>query len=119
MLITLGDKTIEAKVMEKEKAQQKYDDAIAAGNMAALLSEKNDEVDMHEVSIGQVLPGQTVIVEMMMIQPLAIVGGSYKLILPLSYYPKSLAQDQESLNYNNEANKGGLFNLRVNIQSKE
>ena len=57
MLITIGDKTIEAKVMEKEKAEQKYDDAIAAGNMAALLSEKNEDVDMHEVTLGQILPG--------------------------------------------------------------
>lgn len=119
MQITLGDKTIEAKVMEKEKAEEKYDDAMAAGNMAALLAEKNEDADMHEVNIGHVLPGQTVIVEMLMIQPLAIVGGSYHLILPLSYYPKSLAQDQDSKNLNDEANKGGLFNLRVNIESKE
>lgn len=57
MQITLGDKTIEAKVMEKEKAEEKYDDAIAAGNMAALLAEKNEDADMHEVNIGHVLPG--------------------------------------------------------------
>ena len=29
MMFTLGDKTIETKVMEKEKAQEKFDDAIA------------------------------------------------------------------------------------------
>ena len=29
MVISIGDKTIEAKILEKEKAKQKYDDAIA------------------------------------------------------------------------------------------
>jgi len=29
MLLTVGDKTIEAKVMQNEKAQEKYDDQIA------------------------------------------------------------------------------------------
>lgn len=31
-MITVGEKTIQAKVMEQEKAEQKYDDAMAAGN---------------------------------------------------------------------------------------
>lgn len=37
MKVTVGDKTIEAKIMEKEKAQEKYDNAIASGNAAAML----------------------------------------------------------------------------------
>jgi hypothetical protein len=32
MVVTVGDKTIEAKIMENEKAQDKYDNAVAAGN---------------------------------------------------------------------------------------
>ena len=32
MEIEIGDKRVNAKVMEKEKAKQKYDDAIAAGH---------------------------------------------------------------------------------------
>ena len=32
MKVTIGDKEIEAKIMEKEKAEQKYEDAIAQGN---------------------------------------------------------------------------------------
>jgi len=37
MKVTVGDKTIEAKIMEKEKAQEKYDNAIASGNAAAMM----------------------------------------------------------------------------------
>jgi hypothetical protein len=44
MIITVGDKMVEAKIMENEKAAQKYDDNIAQGNMAVLLkkSKQND-----------------------------------------------------------------------------
>ena len=46
MMVSLDDKTIEAKVMEKAQAQQKYDDAIASGNMVSLLKE-SDNLDLH------------------------------------------------------------------------
>lgn len=32
MKVTIGDKTIEANIMEKEKAEKKYENAIASGN---------------------------------------------------------------------------------------
>jgi hypothetical protein len=32
MTLTIGEKVTDCKVMEKAKAQQKYDDAIAAGH---------------------------------------------------------------------------------------
>lgn len=57
MLITVGDKTVETKVMEKEKAEAKYDDAAAAGNFAALLQESKADLDLHQVDIGTILPG--------------------------------------------------------------
>ena len=46
MMVSLDDKTIEAKVMEKVQAQQKYDDAVASGNMVSLLKE-SDNLDLH------------------------------------------------------------------------
>jgi len=57
MQVTVGDKTINTKVMEKEKAQEKYDDAIAAGNQATILKESKDKEEMHQLDIGNVLPG--------------------------------------------------------------
>lgn len=66
MSIKLGDTLIQAKVQDKVKAEEKYDDAVGEGNLAALLQEK-DDIDLHEVGIGNVLPGQTVVVEMCLI----------------------------------------------------
>jgi hypothetical protein len=38
MKVIIGDKTIEANIMEREKAEEKYDNAIASGKHAVKLS---------------------------------------------------------------------------------
>ena len=56
--ILLGDKEVEGKIFEKEKAEEKYDDAIAQGHTAALANEKKDE-DKNtcvELILGNLLP---------------------------------------------------------------
>ena len=64
MLIIVGDKTIEAKIMENEKAEQVFDDAIASGNTAAMVSDERQNVDLHQLDIGNLLPGQTAKIEL-------------------------------------------------------
>jgi hypothetical protein len=43
MKITVGEKTIEAKIMEKEKAQEKYDSSITSGKIATMMKEVGNE----------------------------------------------------------------------------
>jgi Ca-activated chloride channel family protein len=54
MTITLGDKVIEAQLMEKEEAKEKYDDAVAIGKAVAILEEKKLFI---ELNIGNLMPG--------------------------------------------------------------
>ena len=54
MVITIGEKTIHAKIMEKEKAKEKYEDAIATGNSAAIMNQTSEE--FLSLQIGNVLP---------------------------------------------------------------
>ena len=54
--------------------------------------------ELHEIQIGNVLPGQSVIVEMCLIQPLKIIGGSFNFVLPLSYFPKFEIPKEDSQN---------------------
>jgi hypothetical protein len=56
MKVVVGGRTVEAKVMEKEKAQGKYDNAVAAGNTAALMVEEKGG-DYFELQIGRIDPG--------------------------------------------------------------
>jgi hypothetical protein len=57
MLIKLGDKTIESKVMDQDKAAEKFDDAVSGGNAAAMLTQKKDQKDLLELDVGNILPG--------------------------------------------------------------
>ena len=47
MLIHVGDKIIQAKVMGDEDASEKYEDAIAGGHTAAMVSDIRENVDLH------------------------------------------------------------------------
>ena len=43
MTIVIGDKEIEAKIMEKEKAKEKYEDAVASGNTAVMATKSKED----------------------------------------------------------------------------
>ena len=64
MKLTVGEKTVEAKIMQNEKAQEKYDDAIAAGNAGAILKQG---LDYHQIDLGNINQGQTASVELVII----------------------------------------------------
>ena len=48
----MGDKIVEGKVSEKQKAQEKYQDALAAGNAAVMVREDERDKDLLRMSIG-------------------------------------------------------------------
>ena len=68
MKVTVGKKTIEANILEKEKAQDKYDNAVASGNSAALMKETKGE--FLELQIGNIKPGQEATIEITIVQQL-------------------------------------------------
>ena len=41
--------------MKNEEAKQKYDDAIASGKTATLMKESTDNLDLYEITIGNIL----------------------------------------------------------------
>ena len=87
MVFTLDDRTIETKVEEKEKAQEKYDDAIAAGNTAVKMSQSKDDEELYEIDIGNIRAGQTVEVEIHLVTALKAPLGAFDYTLPLIYFP--------------------------------
>ena len=58
-LISIGNKTIVSKVLEKEKAKEKYNDAIASGN-TGFLSTFDESYSNYTINIGNILPQEKV-----------------------------------------------------------
>lgn len=77
MTLTIADKMTDCTVMEKKKAQAKYDDAIAAGKQATLMKESESNPNLYDIDIGNILPGQEAVVELKLLQPLSVSGKSY------------------------------------------
>lgn len=47
---------IEAKVQEKEKAKEKYEDVIAGGNLGVIAERKSKGQQVMTIKIGNLLP---------------------------------------------------------------
>lgn len=54
MTIQIEDKTIESIIMKKEDAKEKYDDAIAGGKFASMMSYAQG--DVIRINVGNLLP---------------------------------------------------------------
>ena len=95
MSVTVDDKTIEAKIEAEDKANQKFDDAIAGGHTAAMVSDARENVDLHQLDIGNILPGQKATINLQMITALKVTQGSFEFVLPMSYFPKLKKQPKK------------------------
>ena len=82
----IDDKTVETKVMRKEKAQERYEDAIAGGN-AAVIAERKKKDETMTIKLGNLLPGQSATLKIHIVSQLEVIGGHYAFILPVSFYP--------------------------------
>lgn len=53
----VGDRHLVGKIQDKQKAEDSYDDALAAGHSAALLEAKEEDPNTFFVQLGNVAPG--------------------------------------------------------------
>ena len=56
-LVSLDNKSVDAKGEEIEKATQIYEDALDRGDQAALLKDHENDQDLYELDVGNVKPG--------------------------------------------------------------
>ena len=55
LVITLGEKIIEAKIVSNWEAKEKYDDAVGTGKFGAILKPSDDQ-QLYEIYIGNLQP---------------------------------------------------------------
>ena len=83
----LNGKIVEAQVREKEKARERYEDAVAAGDTAVLAERDEDKQEVMNIKLGNLLPEQTLRLKIKIISQLEIKQSSYYYELPMGLYP--------------------------------
>jgi Ca-activated chloride channel family protein len=82
----IGDRTIEADIKEREAARQSYEAAREEGRTASLLEQQRPNV--FQMSVANILPGDTVDVELTYSELLVPTEGVYELVYPAVVGPR-------------------------------
>ncbi|HEX6523455.1 MAG TPA: VIT domain-containing protein [Streptosporangiaceae bacterium] len=77
---------VEAALKERSQARQEYDQAIARGHRAAIAEE--DRPDVFTMRVGNIIPGERVIVRLTLAQPLPYQDGEVMYRFPLVVAPR-------------------------------
>ena len=112
--VSMDDQIILSKVMPKEKAEEKYNDAIASGNVG-VISSYQEKQNVYSVNIGNLKPKKQIKLHSVFIQMIGTQDMSYEFSI-MEKYPsfhyKELNSDDQS------KNKTIIANFEILTQSK-
>jgi Ca-activated chloride channel homolog len=86
MTMTVGDVRIVARIKEREKAKQEFETAKREGKSASLLEESRPNV--LTMNVANVLPGDTIAVELKYTELLVPTDGAYEFVYPTVVGPR-------------------------------
>src|SRR5690606_3650424 len=86
MRLTAADRTVTAQLKERAEARAEYEQAIAAGQRAAIAEEERP--DVFTMRVGNILPGERVTVALTLVGPLSYEDGEATFRLPLVVAPR-------------------------------
>jgi len=125
MKMTIGERTILAKIEESEKARQDYEEARQNGQTASLLEQQRPNV--FQMNVANIMPGDEIIVELSYTELLIPDEGVYEFVYPTvvgprySNTPEDLANSNENWISNPYTKEGELplysFDLDVNLNT--
>ncbi|MDR3213934.1 MAG: VWA domain-containing protein [Azoarcus sp.] len=84
--VRLADRLIVAQIREKVRARQEYEQAKAQGKTAALLEQHRPNV--FQMNVANIMPGETVRVELRYTELLANDAGRYRFVFPTVVGPR-------------------------------
>ncbi|MFM2066882.1 MAG: hypothetical protein RLZZ584_1791 [Pseudomonadota bacterium] len=73
-------------VVEKRRAERRYEAALAQGDAPVMLEARRDGI--HTANIGNLKPGQVIVLELRLAQLLAFEQGRLRLALPMTIAPR-------------------------------
>ena len=86
MRMTIGGRVLIAKIQEKETARRQYEDAKNQGKSASLLEQERPNV--FQMNVANIMPGDTINVEMHYTELLIPEGGIYEFVYPTVVGPR-------------------------------
>jgi len=86
MSMTIGNRKLMAKIKEKEKARQEYEQAKSEGKTATLLEQKRPNI--FQMNVANILPGDTISVDLQYTELLVPVSGTYEFVYPTVVGPR-------------------------------
>ena len=105
-IVSTDEQIILSKVVPKEKAEEKYNDAIASGNIGVISSYKENK-NAYSVNIGNIMPRKQIKLYSIFIQMIGTQDMSYEFIIMEKYpsfYYKEIKNDEQPFNKNIKAN---------------
>ena len=86
MKMTIGERTITAKISEREKARREYEQAKQAGKSASLLEQHRPNV--FQMNVANILPGDLIKVELKYTELLVPTDAVYEFVYPTVVGPR-------------------------------
>ncbi len=121
MDMSIGNRTIHAKIFEKNQAQKVYNKAIKEGKRAAKLDQ--DHPNVFQMNVGNVMPNDEIKIEIYFTEMLIPVEGEYQFVFPTVVGPRFVGETVKSEKvFNTPYTKKGVntvfdFNLNVCINA--
>jgi len=113
--MTIGTRIIEAKVEERDKARQEYEQAKQDGYSASLLEQQRPNV--FQMNIANIMPGDTIQVELKYTEILIPEEKEYVFVYPTVVGPRYAREDNtESWVENPYLKEGGQANYTFDIR---
>jgi Ca-activated chloride channel family protein len=86
MTMTIGSRTIRAKIMKREEARKVYETAKEEGKAASLLDQERPNIFTQ--SVANIMPGDKIIVEISYVETLKYEDGAYEFVFPMTVGPR-------------------------------
>ena len=111
-VVAIGDKIVLSKVMPKEKAEEKYNDVIASGNVG-VISKYEEESKAYSVNIGNLKPKEKIKLNSIFLQMIGAQDMSYEFSI-MEKYPSFYYKDSKS----NNKPKNKIINAEFEIKTQ-
>ncbi len=92
MQMSIGDRTVNAKILERQKAQKVYETALDEGKRTAKLDQNRPNV--FQMNIGNIMPGDEIAIDMYYTEMVIPANGEYQFVAPAVVGPRFTGESE-------------------------